>query len=172
MSRLKYSKKLIFYIVIILFISGVIYFYPREISKDFSGIMYRLGDTNYLENMNVSIQGNISKGLLKGDKFEGAIFIGDKKLTKISMRFDDFGRGNLFYYDENVGDYKSYGDLISNNMRDEFTIIVLEENKEKRGSSSWSSKDGLMISAPASSRNEALGISNKLMKDILVNELK
>jgi hypothetical protein len=57
-------------------------------------------------------------------------------------------------------------------MRDEFTIIVLEENKEKRGSSSWSSKDGLMISAPASSRNEALGISNKLMKDILVNELK
>ncbi|MPN04255.1 hypothetical protein SDC9_151491 [bioreactor metagenome] len=168
---MKYSKKLIFYIVI-LFISGVIYFYPREISKDFNGIMYRLGYTNYLENVKVSIQGNISKGLLKGDKFEGAIQIGDKKLTKISMRFDDFGRGNLFYYDESVGDYKSYGDLISNNMKDQFTIIVLEENEEKSGSSSWSSKDGLMISVLASSRNEALDISNKLMKDILVNELK
>lgn len=74
------------------------------------------------------------------------------------MRFDDFGRGNLFYYDENVGEYRSYGDLISNNMKDEFTIIALKKNEEKSGSSSWSGKDGLMISAPASSRNEALGI--------------
>lgn len=170
---MRYSKKLIFYIVIIiLFILGVIYFYPREISKDFNGIMYRLGDANYLENVKISIQGNISKGLLKGDKFEGDILIGDEKLTKISMKFDDFDRGNLFYYDENVGEYRTYGDLISNNMKNEFTIIVLEENEEKSGSSSWSGKDGLMISAPASSRDEALDISNKLMKEILVNELK
>ena len=119
-------KKLIFYIsIIILIISVVIYFYPRKINKEYNGIMYRAGDINYSENIKVKISGYFTKGLFKGDKYEGVIIIGDKQLNKVNMRFDKFHRGNLYYYGENSGDFRSYGDLISSNIKVEFTICVL-----------------------------------------------
>lgn len=161
-------KKLVFYIVIIiLVILVIIYFYPRSINKEYSGIMFRTGENNYSEHIKVKISGNRTKGLFKGDKFDGVIIIGDRQLNKINMRFDKFHNGNLYYYDENTGQYVYYGNLISSNLKDGFTICVLEGNEQKNGSSSWSSKTGLMISVPASTRNEALNISNVLMKDML-----
>lgn len=164
-----YRKLICFVLFTILIVLVAVYSFPRKIYREYSGVMYRTGDTTYSEKVKVKIDGYLSKGLLKGDKFKGAITIGDKQLTKINMGFDKLHRGSLFYYDENRGDYRLYGDLISSNMEDEFTICVLEENKQKNGSSSWSSKDGLMVSAPANLRNEALDISNTLMEDILVN---
>ncbi len=131
--------------------------------------MYRLGDSNYSENIKMEINGYFSKGLLKGDKFEGYISIGDNELSKINMRFDKFNRGLLFCFDENVGDYTSYGDMFSDQMMKEFTICILEEDKQTKGGKTWSPIEGLMISAPASNRVEAIEISEKLMKDVFVN---
>jgi len=167
---MKNHIKIISYALIILFIIfGIIYFYPRKISGEYNAIMYRLGDSNYSENIKVSINGYLSKGLLKGDNFEGNVTIGDNKLSKINMRFDNFRRGLLSCYVESIGDYTSYGDMYSDKMMKEFTICVLEEDKQRKGGKTWSGTDGLMISAPASNRAEALEISNKLMKDILSN---
>jgi hypothetical protein len=71
------------------------------------------------------------------------------------------------YYDENRGGYTSYGDIYSNGMMEKFTICVFEEDKQRKGGMTWTGKDGLMISAPASNRTEALEITSKLMKDVL-----
>ena len=163
-------RRIISYALIVLFIMfSMIYFYPREINSEYDAIMYRLGDSNYSENIKVSITGYISKGFLKGDKFEGTITIGDNKLSKINTRFDNFGRGLLFCFDEDTGDYGSYGDMFSNKRMKEFTICILEEDKQRKGGKTWSPVDGLMISAPASNRAEALEISNNLMEDVLPN---
>ncbi len=165
---MKYIKKLIYCIVIILLIASVaFYFYPRDISLQYDGIMYRLGDAKDSQTIKISINGYISKGLFKGDTFDGTISIGDWQLPKIHMRFDKFDRGNVFYFDESLGEYRAYGDMISRDIRKELTITVLEKDKENDGGSSWSSGNGLMISAPASNRKDALEISNRLMKDIL-----
>ena len=80
------------------------------------------------------------------------------------MRFDRFNRGLLFCFDDNVGDYTSYGDMYINQMMKEFTICILEEDKQNKGGKTWTPIDGLMVSAPANNRAEALEISNKLMK--------
>lgn len=167
---MKNYKKFVCYIIFIALVTT--YFYPRKVTIEHDGVIYRLGNSNYSEDIKVSINGYISKRVFKGDKFQGFINVGDKRLSKINMTFDNFGRGILFCYDESIGEFKSYGDLISDNMKEEFTIIVLDENEQKNRGSSWSSEDGLMISAPAKDRNDALNISNKLMKDILVKELK
>lgn len=165
---MKNNKKLIYYtIFIILLVSSVIYFYPKKLSIEYSGIMYRLGDSNYSENIKVSVNGYLSKGLIKGDKFQGILTIGDKQLSKISIRFDNAGKGDLLYFDENTGDFTSYGQTYSSYMKEGLTISVFEQYGQKEGMRRWSSKDGLMISAPANNRNEALDISNKLMKGIL-----
>ncbi len=163
-------KKLIGYaLIILLIIFCLIYFYPKKINREYNAIMYRLGDRNYSENIKVNINGYFSKGLLNGEKFEGFITIGDNKLSKINMRFDKFNRGLLFCFDENIGDYTSYGDMYSNQMMREFTICILEEDEQRNGGKTWSPSDGLMISSPAINRVEAIEISNKLMKDVLFN---
>jgi hypothetical protein len=77
----------------------------------------------------------------------------------------------LFSSDDNTGDYGSYGDMFSNKGMKEFTICILEEDKQRKGGKTWSPVDGLMISAPASNRAEALEISNNLMKDVLTNTI-
>jgi hypothetical protein len=163
-------KKITGYTLIILFIIfSIIYFYPRKINREYNAIMYRLGDSIYSENIKVNINGYFSRGLLRGDNFVGFIAIGDKKLSKINMRFDNFNRGLIFCFDDNTGDYSTYGDMYSNKMMKKFTICILEEDKQRKGGKTWSGIDGLMISAPSSNRDEALDISNKLMKDVLSN---
>jgi hypothetical protein len=155
--------------VLLLITSCAIYFYPTTIVKEYNGTLYKLGDTNYFQDIKMSMDGNIAKGLFKGDQFEGTFYVGDKKLPKIKMRFDAADRTNLYYFEEGIGEFRAYGDFISKDMKQEFTILVFE--KESNGSS-WSSKDSYMISAPAESRIEALKISNKLLEDLLGGSLR
>ncbi len=165
---MKDNKKFIYYtIFIILFVSSVIYFYPKKLRLDYNGIIYRLGDSNYSEKIKVSINGYLSKGLIRGDKFQGILIIGDKQLSKINIRFDSADKDDLLYFDENTGDFTSYGQIYSSDIKKGLTISVFEQCGQKEGVRRWSSKDGLIISAPANNRNEALDISNKLMKGIL-----
>lgn len=168
--EMKRYKKLFGFIIPTFFIIlCVIYFYPRELNGEYSGIMYRLGDSNYSESLKVSFNGYLSRRLINGDKFQGTINIGGNQLSRLDIRFDNDGKGDLFYYDKNIGEYRTYGFIISNNIKSGFVICVLEDDTQERKSSTWSSKHGLVIAAPADNRNAAVDMSNKLMKSILKN---
>ena len=157
------------FLLIVLFI---VYFLPRKLNKVYNGVRYRLGNSEEVEDVELSIDGYLSKGLFKGDKFEGTITIGDEKLSKLDMRFDKRGTTVLFYYDDSSGDYAAYGTIFTNDLKKEFTITILEKDNQE-GQKLWSGKDGLMISAPANNREEALALSNKLMDEVLIDfELK
>lgn len=153
-------------LIIVFILLSILYFYPRKINCEYNAIMYRLGDNKYSEKITVRINGHYSKGLLKGDKFTGNITLGDHRLSEINTRFDRYMRGLIFCLDEKTGQFVSYGDIYAANKLTEFTLCILEENKRKNGGKIWSNLDGLMISAPASNRTEALEISNKLMKNL------
>lgn len=87
------------------------------------------------------------------------------------MEFSNRDDAFVQYYDESLGEYRVYGNMISRNIKDSFTINVW--GAVNSGGNTWSSNNGLMVSGPANNRNEALDISNKLMKSILNNvELK
>ena len=164
-NDMKIYKKLIIYGIFIFFIIWIVnYLSPRRLNKEYSGEIYRIGVSNYSEHIKINIDGNLYKGLFKGDKFKGTIIIGDKKLLKLDMIIDNEGMGLLFYFEESVGEYTSYGSIIFSNKKDEFTISVFEENKDKKEFKSWYSKEGLLISAPANNRDEALKLSNDLME--------
>lgn len=64
-----------------------------------------------------------------------------------------------FYYDESTNyiERTLFGDLFMSKDRNKLTINVIEDD-------SWSGRNGLMISAPAKNRKEALAISNEVMR--------
>lgn len=171
---MKKHKKLIYYIFILLIVLTVIYIYPKKFSKEYSGVMYRLGESAYSEKIRISFEGYLSRRLLKGDKFQGTINIGDKKLTMIKMEFSnkngaftkdraDVQHADVQYYVDSLGEYKIYGKMISSDIKEMFSIIVLEPSIT--GGYTWSTANGVVISAPSNNRIEALDISHKLMKD-------
>lgn len=161
-------KKYIYIIAFLLVVIFFVYFFPRKLNKVYNGVRYRLGTSEEFEDVKISIDGYLSKGLFKGDKFEGIITVGEKQLSKLDMRFDRRGSAVLFYYDDNTGDYTAYGTIFTNNMKKEFTITVLEKDEEE-GQKLWSGKDGLMIAASARNRDEAIDLSNKLMDEVLID---
>jgi len=162
------KKSFILIVITIAVISAVIYFKPREIDTEYNGIMYRLGDADYSENIKIKISGYLTKGVFKGDKFRGNIIIGGKERSGLLIEFDDSHRGLLYYLDRYTGESEVYN-IISENLEKEITLCVLEKNGH---GSSWSEGDGLMISAPADNRKQALEISKRLIGNLANNELK
>jgi len=164
----KYKKAIgIIFIVIVLIIASVVFFIPEKINKEYSAVMCRLGDPDYSENLIIKIHGEVSSVFGKRT-FKGIIDIGDTQMSFEKLQFDRFGRASLFYYDKTAKYYLSYGDFVSQNMATGFTICVLERIDDR--SSSWSCMDGLIISAPANNRAEAVDIFNKLMEHILIDQ--
>ncbi len=86
---MKNHKRLVFYTFILLIVLAVIYSYPKKFYKEYNGVIYRLGDSSYSENIKISFDGYLSKRLFKGDKFQGAINIGDKKFVSVFMEFSN-----------------------------------------------------------------------------------
>ncbi|MEH6938379.1 hypothetical protein V7056_11020, partial [Bacillus sp. JJ664] len=85
---------------------------------------------------------------------------------KVEIVFNEENNGLIILNnDSNWLDFTTYGTLYIGNDFSQFTILIFE--KESKGSNGWSAGDGIMISAPAKSREEALSISNHLMKDFL-----
>lgn len=68
-------------------------------------------------------------------------------------------------YNEKLGYDTGYGLIFATNRLKKLTIGLIEKNQ-------WDNDNGLMISAPASSRVEALNISNNLMDGFLKKVLK
>lgn len=161
-------KKIFYYSTIFVIITlSVLYFYPKKLNREYSAVMYRIGDSNYAENTRILIDGYLSKGIFKGDRFQGTMTVGDKQFTKIDMRFDSLGRSQLSYFDEGMGDYISYGTLYTKNKMKELSISVYEDDRSNKGGKSWSSSDGLLICAPANNRDEAVKLTNNLMNHVL-----
>jgi hypothetical protein len=151
-------------VIIIFVVIGLVYFVPQKINKEYSGIQYRIGNDSYEEQTDITVNGYITRGLIQGDRFEGSIKIGEKELLKLDMRLSDNDGALLLYYDEASGDYSSYGHMYMDSSRDKISISIFEPNDQEKGKKSWSSKDGLIISAPAKNINEAIEITNELIR--------
>ena len=160
---MRLKNKLIIIVIILFVVMGLVYFYPQKINKEYHGILYRIGNESDEEQTDITLNGYITRGLIQGDRFEGSIIIGEKELAKLDMRFFNYG-APLLYYDEASGDYRSYGYIYMDNSRDKLSISIFEPKGQGKGMQSWSSKDGLIISAPANNLNEAIEITNELVK--------
>ncbi|SMF80716.1 hypothetical protein SAMN05661091_1874 [Paenibacillus uliginis N3/975] len=152
-------------------LAGVIwYMVPKSIHHTVEGVKYRLGIENkdFEESVTVNINGKMKRNF-KGERiFTGTIHIeNEEPPVPVNQRelvikfFGDNSPALIAYrgYSDNSLYAYNYGTMYTNTDMSEFTIEVFEESGS--GGRGWNGGDGLMISAPASDRTEALEISNR-----------
>lgn len=192
-DSLRYSKYVKYLIIFFIIVTSSIYWYlklPVDISTTCAGIKYRLGKNNQNEFRKVTfeIDGKIYKDMFLNKTFVGKIYISDiedlldkqydintyKKLlnSQVNLQLDKYMRATLFYYMKKAS--TSYSETIGTIYFEptfsKFTISVLE--KVDNNTRTWSSKDGLIISAPAENRKEALEITNSIIAKVINRNLE
>ncbi len=153
-------NSIIVVVIAVILIIGY-YFFPIKVNQELSGIKYRLGDGSYSEEVKVSVDGYLSNGLLHKTYFQGTVKIGDKLLNKVILNLDK-GSDGLLFLDESIGDFTNYGMIYASNNMKELTIMIYDDPSDN-GLITWSSRNGLMLSAPSKTREDALEISKKLI---------
>lgn len=159
-------------ICIVGFVSFVVWYsVPKEINQAFDGIVYGVGSKSNQINkeVTIAIKGKLYRKFFNQDRFKGTIEINGEVPPNIIIYKKQIevvfieNRGTLLFGDS------PYGFLYINKDFSELSIIVHELIESERGSASyrWDPKDGLLISGPATSRKEALNISNELIGDLL-----
>lgn len=144
-------------------IYGCVFFgLPRQLNLSYNALEYQLGNTEFQKLTNISFDGWYYDRVFKKDCFVGTFTVGDKVFPNVKGT----ERELLMTYDKTKGTYYTLGEVIIGNYCKEITICLFEP---KAG---WNSGDGKMISAPATNRLEALGISNRLMQKRLINALE
>ncbi len=159
--RIGTSKLLVVFLIVTLFLY-LLYTYPQRCVVRMEGIELKSGDVSFGEKVWLKIDGWYSKKLM-GHEFEGSMFINDKALHKINLKFDKFGNCSIFSYREDKGEYDFFGELFVDGRFEKLAICVFEKDIEGAGASHWSSKGGLVIAAPAGNRAEALKIATVLI---------
>lgn len=156
-------------IIVLLLIAGLIYHMsPRNISLSVKGDEYRLGSAQIVKPVTLQVTGTLQTSLLGVRTFNGLIDIHGVPVSNVvghGMTVQMFSNamlgGIITYVDSKTQQVNQFGELFSNRQFNEFTITVFQADKHGFG---WSGANGLMISAPAQNRTQALHISNHLLE--------
>ncbi|WP_350343011.1 hypothetical protein PRVXT_002287 [Proteinivorax tanatarense] len=155
------DKKTLILVVVALIIVLAIYSFPNEIKKEFTGLKYRLDDASEEKRVAIKIDGWYTRRLFQNDQFQGTIYIGDEKLSQVNSYVDKEGE-ILVTFDDESEDFKSFGKIYSLDRFKEFTIAIFENGE-------WDNEEGIILSAPAKDREDAVKISKSLMESLITN---
>lgn len=168
-------KKLIFIFISLLLatmiLAIIIYYYPKQQSLTFEGVMFQLGEDNsdHVKQVTININGKVQRNIVGIKTFKGFIDIEGETIPvpeqqrELELRLGKYGEAIIVYtYIVNgVPNTYSYGGIFVNNN---FSKIAIWKNDSN---GYWDGNNGFMISAPANNRTEALGIANELMEKYL-----
>jgi hypothetical protein len=123
------------------------------IEYKYNGIKYQAGHLQSAEPINIEVKGEYVKKLfVKEVEFYGTIKVGESVFTCDPIGFNEYKMGEL------ESDRMMY---ISGRF-EKLTISILEPNQY--GGYSFSYRNGWMISAPCTDREDAVKISNALVQ--------
>ncbi|MBM7572377.1 hypothetical protein [Aquibacillus albus] len=170
--------KIIISAVLVLVILIAWNFYPKHYSETLNGVYYQLGNEEVSENIKMHIDGKLRPRIFGNKKFEGTVKFEGEMVPSIS---EDRGELEIYFENENgvgviasfgrtgengvlIPDIYHYGIAYKNDDYTQFTIkVYCRDTEDSKGS--WSKNNGLMITAPAGDREEALELSNKLIEE-------
>lgn len=172
------SRNVLWTMLIVLCIAGAaVYIYgPRAVLLDTQGVKYRLGEGNAGKEqlVQVKIEGDIWREWNGVPKFVGTIDIegevpevpNERKKVEVNLSEEAIERLIIYDYFDNEGLHMiAYGRLYTDKSMERISINVFEETEgSAEGGRGWDSGSGLVITAPAQNRQEALKIANELME--------
>jgi hypothetical protein len=144
----------------------VYYTLPRAVNLSYEGIKYTVGNLQQQEQITMNIKGFYYNKLLTKDYFKGSITIEDETYSRLKLLVGE--QLQLISYRDYEGDgaIHCYGEIFIDKKLENLTIC------KQTGKDDWNSENGIMVSAPAKNRAEALEISNKLMRNVLKYRLE
>lgn len=180
------TKRNIIHAVMMLFLAAAgwlaVEMLPKRINYELDGIKYQLGAGNetLAEPVKVRIDGYLNKSLTGALSFKGEIDLEGypppvpEENRRLSISFDKRHSGLVVYHTVKDGNLIGYslGILHINDDMSQVSVSLYKEDPKDPSRKSWSGDDGLMISAPAQSREEALDLSNELMRPMLMRPLE
>lgn len=170
----KITRTMLYLLILSIPIAALVYTLPRDIQAQYTGVEYRLGDRESAMSINVQINGSIQKRFFEHNRFRGDIKMGEYSLDDMDVVLNPDG-ALLMVRNKETGKLERFGVLYTNADLSLWTMAVLEPvmlfgqaSEEKF----WDVETGLMISAPASNRHEALTLSNDLLGNLLEEPLQ
>lgn len=150
------KRKIMFFRIILLglIIVFLIGYIPFDYTKSFDCIIYRNGDSDYSEKVIVQFDGYRFNKLYKCDEFQGTLIVNGVEYRGVKLKPGRYNEALLFALLQDIGEYSTLGMLFTDNNLNEFSIQWFEKG--------WSSKDGLVYSMPATTREEAVEIADRL----------
>ena len=140
--------------------------YPRHVVVILHGIQYQLGTDKGVKPVTLTLNGTREQPLFGAETFDGIVDISGASNRDcgnghfIKVVFEPMFGGLLAYWGSAAQPYYDYGAIFPNASFTEFTVT---EWQQDNGGSGWSGGNGLVISAPAKTRAQALIISNDIM---------
>ncbi|WP_169091773.1 hypothetical protein [Paenibacillus sp. PL91] len=161
--------------------------FPRSIDVTLTGVKYQLGaagERTGTEPATVIIKGKLYTKLNGKRTFKGEVNIVGEQIPvpldqrKLEIPFSNEGWGAMSY------PYFIYGErgavvrteihqshlIFANRDFTQVSFLIADHVQGQKGENSqtiWNTENGYMLSVPATTREEALAISNKLMRDYL-----
>lgn len=144
----------------------IYYTFPRTVNLSYEGIKYTIGDLQQQKQIKMNIKGFYYNKLFTKDYFKGSINIEDETYPRLKLLVGEELQMVSYRDYEAGGALHHYGEIFISEKLENLTIC---KQTEKDG---WNSEKGIMVSAPAKNRVEALEISNKLMRNVLKYRLE
>ena len=156
------KKNLIWMVSIVIVICAAVMILPwkTNVKREIEAVQWKIGDSDYTENVLVTVKGTYNNYLLRADTFKGSISVECYDFTynneMAELKFSD-GIGNILYFNfiDGKPEIYSLGFLICTSDFSEFLIGV-------NYPAGWDSGDGINICGYAEDRTEAVKIAQKL----------
>lgn len=149
-------------------------FYPRTVDFEAQGMKYRLGSPGAAEErlLKVSIKGKVYRSFNGDRTFKGRIDLEGEEIPERAGETESKKfRGIeyywiLYHYADKDGKPRQHmmGNLFMNDDFSKIAIAMFDHEEDRTG---WSGDSGLMVAAPASNREEAVALSNEIMREYL-----
>jgi len=168
------KRGVIYLVVLAIPFGGLAYTLPRRSAMVLHGIEYRLGEYESHKPVNVHIEGTFQRRFLAHSRFRGTMTIDGRILKDMDMTLNPDG-SLMMYRNVETEKMERYGALYSDGSLTSFTIAVLEPIVLFGFASDdtyWDPANGLMISVPANTREEALQITNDLLAHLVEEPLE
>lgn len=134
---------------------------PRYIDVEHQGLQWRLGTPDYAEPRTVSINGTYYDYLFRRDTFSGFIRVEGYPLTDKAVLSCIIEKGHYGFcsYMGDDGMATSIGSQLMQPDGSEIMLLISEDGH-------WDGKGGLMLTAPSTTREEAVAMANRLAKEL------
>ena len=157
---MKRTKKIILVSMLLFMVIYLVGYIPLEYNVSYEGIKYRNNDPDYVEKVMVQFDGYRYNKLYKCDEFHGTLIVDGVEYPGMKLRPGRYNEDLVFVLLQDIGEYDTLGMIFTDNNLNEFSIQWSEGSHS--GGRSWSSKDGLVYSMPATTREEAVEIADRL----------